>query len=537
MYEKETVHFLKGYSDQPIPFRRRDRISEEAAALRQIREEEETPQKIREMKALYYNLDRATHSDSSLFYEQAVFMKDYTDNYSFHGYFQRYFPTYHAMNTEQLRGYFSFRTRLRKGKPDENPPISYVYVYAYELINGIGAEPEEGLQELERLQDLYGYLDVSLKGYLYNWIRDYIVYYGLDRTQAKRYFDTESGDALGVLLQCESNPDVGTEEEKLFQAIVSLSSYEIPKSSFYKKHPEMMQQVICRTYLEMSEYMRKEGKMMYSEKCFGRGDVGSYRMFRSAMFYDHKKYEDYLYEVSPALRFYCRKGQWTREDYAGIAKKSGILADLCRETDRLLREKTNFGHPLKKKINAGAESKIAEVTIDRYLKEKNEKKKAVLTIDLSVLENIRRDAAQTRDFLLVEEDECRSDQEYIAEDRNETVNITIEKVNITQKEDDLISDQDHQSEQISIKNETKTEEKEPEESSIFNENERYLIQSLLNKVPWEAALRGQHLSVEMLVDEINDRMMDVIGDTVIEFDGSIPTLVEDYIPDLKKLLS
>ena len=41
----------------------------------------------------------------------------------------------------------------------------------------------------------------------------------------------------------------------------------------------------------------------------------------------------------------------------------------------------------------------------------------------------------------------------------------------------------------------------------------------------------------MLVDRINERMMDDIGDTVIEFDGDRPVIIEDYEDDLRQWLT
>ena len=42
--------------------------------------------------------------------------------------------------------------------------------------------------------------------------------------------------------------------------------------------------------------------------------------------------------------------------------------------------------------------------------------------------------------------------------------------------------------------------------------------------------------VSMIADRINDHLMDRFQDTVIEFDGETPCLIEDYIPELKELL-
>ena len=41
----------------------------------------------------------------------------------------------------------------------------------------------------------------------------------------------------------------------------------------------------------------------------------------------------------------------------------------------------------------------------------------------------------------------------------------------------------------------------------------------------------------LMVDVVNEKLFDEIGDAVIEFDGDVPQLVEDYRPDVEGLLS
>ena len=67
--------------------------------------------------------------------------------------------------------------------------------------------------------------------------------------------------------------------------------------------------------------------------------------------------------------------------------------------------------------------------------------------------------------------------------------------------------------------------------------EHFLVRSLLNHEPYEDELHRRHESVSMLVDRINERMMDDIGDTVIEFDGDRPVIIEDYEDDLRQWLT
>ena len=100
------------------------------------------PQRYRDMKAfarpVYDGFDYRRPSETELFILQARFMESWEDDFPFNGSFERYYPTYSMMNDSQLRGYFSWRTHVRKGQI-EKTSLSFAFVYIYELINCVGA--------------------------------------------------------------------------------------------------------------------------------------------------------------------------------------------------------------------------------------------------------------------------------------------------------------------------------------------------------------------------------------------------------------
>ena len=51
-----------------------------------------------------------------------------------------------------------------------------------------------------------------------------------------------------------------------------------------------------------------------------------------------------------------------------------------------------------------------------------------------------------------------------------------------------------------------------------------------------ASMRYGRIAFAVLCDGINEKMLDEIGDTVIEYDGDQPELIEDYAEDLRNLL-
>ena len=85
--------------------------------------------------------------NAEIFYRQGKFMENYEDDVPWTGAYRHYFPVYHDLNIPQLRGYFTWRTGVRKGIFSP-VPASLAYIYLYELLNGIGAEsPEDSSPE------------------------------------------------------------------------------------------------------------------------------------------------------------------------------------------------------------------------------------------------------------------------------------------------------------------------------------------------------------------------------------------------------
>ncbi|MBN2220694.1 MAG: TerB N-terminal domain-containing protein, partial [Vallitaleaceae bacterium] len=109
---------------------------------------------------------RVRQDNSAVFYQQAIFMKDFEDDYSEQVPFSAYFPYYQMMGYEQLRSYFTWRSKVRKGII-EATSLSYVFLYLYELLNQIGVDhPEDGLFRILTFWSKYRFFDGTIDRYL-----------------------------------------------------------------------------------------------------------------------------------------------------------------------------------------------------------------------------------------------------------------------------------------------------------------------------------------------------------------------------------
>lgn len=69
------------------------------------------------------------------------------------------------------------------------------------------------------------------------------------------------------------------------------------------------------------------------------------------------------------------------------------------------------------------------------------------------------------------------------------------------------------------------------DAPALSREERALLDDLLAGRPPQSA------SPDLLVDSINEKLLDLVGDTVLEFDDTgAPSLVEDYLDDVRAMM-
>ena len=107
------------------------------------------PEGIRQMQESYDYL--AVPRRESNFYRQGMLMANYEDDFAQMVPINKQRPVYHDLTVDQLRSYFSWRTKFRQGKY-KPAPAAYVYLLASELVCQIGVKDKaDGLRQLRLL--------------------------------------------------------------------------------------------------------------------------------------------------------------------------------------------------------------------------------------------------------------------------------------------------------------------------------------------------------------------------------------------------
>jgi hypothetical protein len=279
-----------------------------------------TPPQYREMRRIGTDSAARLKSTARIFYEQARFMEDFEDDFDFKGEFARYFPTYEVMNLQELRGYFSWRTKWRRGQA-EKTQTSFAFVYIYELLNQIGVKsPEAGFFALKDFWLAFRDFDYQLDRYVETWLRDYVVYNRLDKALLAEFAEVNFDQALLVLLDYKART-----VDEVFAALNSVSSYNLENSRFFKQRPEEFREIACDIFAQYSEHYDKKCRKPLFQKLFGQQYTTPYYMFQTAVFYDKKPREDFVYEINPIYKYVYKRSKavhWACERFFGFKAKN-----------------------------------------------------------------------------------------------------------------------------------------------------------------------------------------------------------------------
>lgn len=476
------------------------------------------PQKIKDMRKLASEYDVYTSSGSYCFYRQGKFMEDYEDDFDYKGTFVQYFPTYQQMSVTELRGYFTWRAKVRRNEI-ASTSLSFAYLYIYELINLIGVKnAEEGFEKLKSFYLSYREFEKSLDTYLPRWLIDFVVYYNLDVSLVSEYTDSQFEQSLSVISDYKNQS-----EEELFSALSSLSSHNPEHSRFFKAYPEDFRAVVCRVFADISEYWEKHRKRTYAQKLFGLKTSCIYRIFSSAVFYDTKKYDNYEYTVNENHKYRCKNRMWTCEKYFCGSKKSGELGTLLKMTDCIMRRKYAFEKPIKEVAVTNITKKIIETETENYITEKKKREKAAISIDMSKLHIIREAAESTKEKLTAFEEETPDTIIEVPSNRTGFTKSTEENEKAPQEK-----------EKADI---PATYKKESADTPFgLDATETAFLCALLRGENGKNAIAGSGRLLSVIAESANEKLFDAFSDTVVAFNGETPYIIEDYIDELKGIL-
>lgn len=447
-----------------------------------------TPPEYGKMQRLISSRDELFMPSAQIFCKQGKFMEDFCDSFDRPVSCTRHFPTYRDLTLPQLRTYFSWRTDVRNGEIKEIS-LSYAFLYIYELLNLIGVNnAEEGFLKLKDFCERYCQLDMRIKPYTDLWLTDFAAYYGIPRHLIENLYGLKNDSALMTLMGYKNETS-----ESVLAALDCFSSYRLRNSVFFKKCPAETADTVYRLFSSLAEYYEnKEGGNIFI-RLFAKPVKEKYFIFRSAVFFEKRPHPDCIYEINPIFKYTCKNGEWNITRFFPIKDKAGKIGALLKATDYYLRQRYGHKSSLKKpELSALFDELIKKAVTEQY-KESLEREKPVISIDISKLQGIRDTAEVTRDKLIVEEE-------------------------------------------TEEPNAPETPIEQPQDSGILKSPLKEIMLALLKGENAENVARKKGIMLSVAVEKINETLYDDFGDTVIDFDGDTPIIIEDYENELKGML-
>lgn len=238
-------------------------------------------------------------------------------------------PAYQAMNEEQKAWYFYWRSQVRQGLYPELTTTSYIYVYACELISGIGwLYPREGYEQLRGLRQNYGYMLKEMKRQLGIWMNDFVLAYDMEIPDEMDIYEHKSRQSQNNMLL---NKWMTQLEEQVplklpFALIEAMTSYRITDSEFYQAdetQSAMMREAMPRVIAQADTILRKQS---------GKGLLESFAPYKES------RMQCTVFEeaMSPQAD---QKVRVTLKDYAGNRALGDYLNGLAKYTEDVLKNK------------------------------------------------------------------------------------------------------------------------------------------------------------------------------------------------------
>ena len=481
------------YTETPLPFPGSPGLPEKPYI----------PGKLREMRRLYEYGDGSFRLKCKNFYTQGKFMEDFEDDAPWNGEFRQYFPVYHDLRLNQLRGYFTWRTQVRKGvyKPVST---SLAYIYVYELLNGIGTSSlEDSLLKLKEFET--GFIDSEtgdkgMKKNIRRWMLELAVSGGLPAEKVREYADEEMMKQDHAMAVLRSPKEYGDEE--VFEALAVFAGKKMAASSVIRKRETEGKRLFAAVWRYMTDHC-KEGNKSWFTLCFGRRRPYVWHPLRNAVYYERRRPSpgEVLCELNECRKFVLQDGVWTEHCYQKLYFDKGRFDAFVHETDRRLRLYLKVGHPLKYRPEDAFAAPFIEAVIAQDEQERIEAARPKITIRLEDLERIRLDAVKTRDSLLTEEEKADS---------------------IAAPPADSIA--------------APPAEPEGEIPVPLDTEQVQLLQLLLDGKSVKGLLKASGEMPEVVADTLNEALFDEIGDAAVECDGDDLVLTEDYRGDIIRIL-
>lgn len=327
------------------------------------------------------------------FKETAIKLVNHTGRIAHPVTFISYKPEYENMTEQQLAWYFYWRTEVRKGNYINSGGDSYVFLYIFELINGVGIKnAEQGFMILQKIYSMYTDNDPHIKARIAKWLLDYILLHDLhwylpnvlSELENERDYFVKNLIIFQKYLQSDENLD--------WDIIKELSSYQIQDSRFYQAGNEELLNVHCMEAFSLinNEIRKRYNKTLIQMFCPLKKEKVLRYCYPDAIYYGQSSIKIDIY------------------DFFQHMPLRDFLAAVVKYVENKLRIKQSFNGRLKITLETAWRNIIDESFGDNVQKEKNSRISSVIRIDTNMLSQLRNESDELRQLLINEDEEANN---------------------------------------------------------------------------------------------------------------------------------
>jgi len=481
-------------------------------------------------------LDRRVQQDHAfIFYKQGLFMKDFSDDYSGNTQFSQYFPYYQLMNYEQLRTYFTWRSAVRNGIVTDTS-LSYAFLYVYELLGNIGvSSPQDGLDKLMSFWKAFHVHNKTIDKYVIRWLRDYHVYYELPHSFKE--FITENDLAMHY-------PKVADNDDN-FSLFCAISKYDIRKSAFFTDDKAKMITDCFHYVINKLRQVFMDNGIHFDDSIFepAKG-MTVWTPFKDALFSPWMKQTDRRIILSENEIYLCSQNKWAFSTVITSESGKAFIGYMMKQMEAVLRKATQYKHKLSANINMVTHAVIGKldkkglslenIVTDAVMVFYREATKTIVKVDHQALSHIRKEALVTQEKLIVPDQEVQVF----------SIQAPQEKLIVPDPEGQIFPIQEPRNLSFAMPQNmppiAAIDNEQASANTIWADFRNTLSETELQAL--SVLIRGNMdikkfadecgIMLEVLVDGINEKAMDSIGDNLMDdaFD-----LYDDYKEQVKDL--
>ncbi|MNI07632.1 hypothetical protein D3C73_606430 [compost metagenome] len=417
--------------------------------------------------------------------------------------FMSYWPTYDHMTESQRKWYYYWRSEVRNERYP-NTDLSYIFIYVYEIINGVGwSDPRMGYELLDKISMAYGRKYPQLNGYLKEWISDFVLIHSLE-VPLIEIFARAGGACSGELMDMELLRIFRDQPSQIYlELLLTLSDYDLRRSKFYLEGGKSdLEMYLPRIVALVDAYLQKSSEMKLIDKFPpGQQQITERYLFRSAV------YDSTLYGRTTTIK---------TVPIRSVAPLREYITQIIRFTENKLREIKGFKGRLR---GVSLEQEIGRL-IDRYLEKELTQKAAsepAVTIDADKLALLQQDTEFVRNMLTIEEEPDKETAKNVSSKQDEFLLPSRLEEERQFSEYDPIS-----SSSTEIKWDTSYLDQDwTQFANMLSPSQLEALFALISPSPniqLERVADTYGTMPELIIDDINSLAMETIGDLIIDGD-------------------